>query len=683
MPRELALCLVCSCFAWSTASCRCQRQGLPDTSHSSTVELSYAALTPAWSKRYDKAIVPDVSFLNREHGPAGSHGRLRRRASTLVFTDGTPARFWGTNLTARALFDGSDEQMDAMATRLACLGFNLVRLHHHDSPWVRPNVIADVGSSGRLNPRTFGSIGRWVKHLQQHGIYVWLDLHVGREFRPDDQLEGFAEIARDDSRGFTYVNSDLQRAWVDFALAYLTMTNPHTGRSFADDPAVVAVLLTNENDVTFHFGNRMLRDEPNPVHTRMLEALAADFASTTGLPRRRLLRTWEPGPAKLFLNELEHRVYQRWQQALTQGGVEALVATTSTWGNSPLFSLPALTAGDLIDVHSYGESESLSQDPRRAPNFATWLAAAQVAGYPLTVSEWGVPFPARDRFVAPLYVASIASLQGWDAVLQYAYQQYPVSEPQDSVDKWSAADDPAIMAQMPAAAVLFRRGDVTTARRTYRLEIDAKAFYGQPISPETSNALRTLVEQSRVVIGLPDTHELSWDSFARPSGQEVLRNAFQSFISDSAAEVVSDTGELTRNWAEGYQLIDTPRTQAAAGWIGGQEIHLGSLTLAIATKKAAVAVTSLDDDPIQSSKRLLVSAAAQAVAPGDQLPFRSEPVVGTLSIRSRSRCLRSVGSSETHTRRLAATPDTVTLVLSERDESHWYLVEPCSDSSSQ
>ncbi len=58
-----------------------------------------------------------------------------------MFEDGTEARFWGTNLTAGALFGTMlREDIAIQARRLSQLGFNLVRLHNHDSPWVDPNI---------------------------------------------------------------------------------------------------------------------------------------------------------------------------------------------------------------------------------------------------------------------------------------------------------------------------------------------------------------------------------------------------------------------------------------------------------------------------------------------------------------------------------------------------------------
>src|ERR1700691_1996402 len=85
----------------------------------------------------------DLSFLNASERPAGKHGFLKTAKDKLVFEDGTPVKFWGTNLTAYALFGTSRESVRVQARRLSELGFNLVRFHHHDSPWVSPNIFGD------------------------------------------------------------------------------------------------------------------------------------------------------------------------------------------------------------------------------------------------------------------------------------------------------------------------------------------------------------------------------------------------------------------------------------------------------------------------------------------------------------------------------------------------------------
>ena len=51
----------------------------------------------------------DLSFLNAPEKPAGKRGFLKVVKDKLIFEDGTPVRFWGTNLTAHALFGTTRE----------------------------------------------------------------------------------------------------------------------------------------------------------------------------------------------------------------------------------------------------------------------------------------------------------------------------------------------------------------------------------------------------------------------------------------------------------------------------------------------------------------------------------------------------------------------------------------------
>jgi len=72
----------------------------------------------------------------------------------------------------------------------------------------------------------------------------------------------------------------------------------------------------------------------------------------------------------------------------------------------------------------------LEKNPLYTANMMDSIAAAQVVGRPLAVPEWNVsPFPTPDRHAIPLYIAASASLQGWDAMMQYAYFRAGALEP--------------------------------------------------------------------------------------------------------------------------------------------------------------------------------------------------------------------------------------------------------------
>jgi hypothetical protein len=580
----------------------------------------------------------DVGFLNDR--PAGRHGKVRAEGDRLVFEDGTEARFWGANLQAYALFDGKKEDVANQAKRMAALGYNLVRLHHHDSDWVSPNVFDRAsGTTQKLSDFALDRLDWWVKCLKEEGIYIWLDLHVGRQFLKGDKIDGFAELAKEQGsgKGFNYVNPRIEKLMQQFADQYIDRSNSYTGKPYADEPALAFVLITNENDLTFHFANLLLPDKGNPVHHRLFESVAKDIARRTGIPMAASTKVWEPGPSKIVLNEIEHLYDVRAIEHLRADGLKALVATTSFWGAESMFSLPSLASGDIVDVHSYGKAESLGTNPRYEANFISWIGAAQIAGRPLSITEWNVEYPNRDRFIAPLYVAAISSLQGWDAPVIYGYSQVPVHE-QDKPDTYSTWNDPALTALMPAAALMFRQGHVRPARRTYRLDLSRENLYYANTSPDSSTAIRTLVEQSKLTIGLPDVSELAWDDALSTKSPDAtsFTELDRDFIPQGQNFVVSDTGEVKRDWALGVETVDTALSQAAVGWIGGRPIALRDVTLDIRTTKAAVAVTSMDGRPIATSKKVLVTTVAQVSAgPDDKLPFLAQPVEGTIAIRSK------------------------------------------------
>ena len=111
---------------------------------------------------------------------------------------------------------------------------------------------------------TLDALDRWIAALRAEGVYVWLDLHTGRKLMPADGLDGYEELKEGEMRGFAYVSPGIQERMEMFQEAYLGHLNPLTGLSYAEDPAILAVLLTNENDVTHHFGNALLPGKGAP-----------------------------------------------------------------------------------------------------------------------------------------------------------------------------------------------------------------------------------------------------------------------------------------------------------------------------------------------------------------------------------------------------------------------------------
>jgi len=483
--------------------------------------------------------------------------------------------------------------------------------------------------------------------------------------------------------GYNYVNQSIQQAMKHFNEMFLGHQNRFTGVRYKDDPAIAALLITNENDVTHHFGNVLLPDKGVPIHSAIYMREAERFAAKYSLPKDKVWRAWEDGPSKFFLNDLEERFDVDMIAHLRALGVKSPIVTTSTWGTNPLSSLPALTVGDLIDVHSYGGVGELESNPLLGANLVDWIAAAQVVGKPLSVTEWGVDSHgslALDRQDIPLYIAGSASMQGWDAVMFYAYSQEALSDSRSTPSIYQAYDDPAMMASLPAAALLYRQSHVKEASTTYVFAPTKEVLFDKTISPSSSVALRTASERGKLMIAMPKVAELPWlGPSVVPSGAKIIHDPQQSQIPLNVSEVVSDSGELRRNWDQGTFTIDTPRTQAAMGWIGGRSIGLHEVEVTMTTKNSVVAVQSLDGDPIGQSRNIMISIGARSMPKADNmLPYYSEPAEGRILVKAPpGLSLRAWDGRAGKMRRMsAAYKDGAYLLIFDRSlRSSWLLLD--------
>jgi hypothetical protein len=145
---------------------------------------------------------------------------------------------------------------------------------------------------------------------------------------------------------------------------------------------------------------------------------------------------------------------------------------------------------------------------------------------------------------------------------------------------------------------------------------------------------------------LPLAHRLRIDKFNAAHTTQAAEIAFQQ----PAGRIASDTGQLLWEAAEkgaGRLTINTPRTQAALGWIGGQTLRTLDTEFHLTTPFCAVSLTALDGAPLSASKKILLVAAARCANTGMQWnadrtsisdqwggpPLLIEPVEGQIQLR--------------------------------------------------
>lgn len=68
------------------------------------------------------------------------------------------------------------------------------------------------------------------------------------------------------------------------------------------------------------------------------------------------------------------------------------------------------------------------------------------------------------------------------------------------------------------------------------------------------------------------------------------------------------TREPRRNWCEGRQIIDTPRSQVVQGFFGERPFRTADAAFHLRGRFGVAAISSLTAEPIASSSRLLITA---------------------------------------------------------------------------
>src|SRR5262249_3138274 len=138
-------------------------------------------------------------------------------------------------------------------------------------------------------------------------------------------------------------------------------------------------------------------------------------------------------------------------------------------------------------------------------------------------------------------------------------------------------------------------------------------LFNQIISPANAVALRTAAEKGKLMIAMPHTTELQWlEQSPIPVGAKVITDPEHVFIDSNAKGSVSDTGELRRNWEQGIFTINTPRSEAAMGQIGGKSISPAHVEIAVSTPSATVTVQSMDEKSIGEASAILISMGARS-----------------------------------------------------------------------
>ena len=575
----------------------------------------------------------DISYLFESEKPAGKHGFCKARGDRFVFEDGTPVRFWGTNLNSGACFPEHD-YAEKLAKRLAAYGCNIVRLHQMDAEWALPNIYQyrrgkRLGDTSTYDPESFDRLDYFVSCLKKEGVYIYLDMLTYRKFKEADGVRNSVALI---NRAAPYGLFDerLIQLQKEYCNAIWNHYNPYTGLCYKDDPVFALGDVANEIDLFGAFNHKIV-----------VEPYASEFRESFRLWCEANGKTTDAATVDLNslenddLNDYKIEVCQKFYDGMIDymhglGVKIPLTGINFSWRFLPCKA--AQRSGDFNDSHL--NVRFIRWDPFKIPaerasrdislhELPEWGAFRNARmrhfGKPFFTSEWDLTWPNRYRAESSIMMAATGMLQNWSGYTIHTYAYTSLLQDMHMLGKetstcsiggtgyregiMSTWNDPAKFGLFYHAAIITRREDVSPAKNKYTVKVEQLQCndYGTFLPRPDRKSFITSTELSQI------------GSDYYGDYPDAIHDQIP-LVDQSKGEVTSDTGEMYRSWVKRYGTIDTPMTKAAYGMLGKNEpIELNGLRIACQSEYAVIAMSSLNNDlDIGHSDSILLTTVGQA-----------------------------------------------------------------------
>jgi hypothetical protein len=492
--------------------------------------------------------------------------------------------------------------------------------------------------------------------LKKRGIYVMTDLFVSRPIRSSEAPGD----GGDDFKMATLVSDQAMANWKAFSKELLDHANPYTKRAYKDDPALAWLSLVNEPNAVGFVGN--LKGELRTLFedrwrtwlkrryesdARVAEAWEEPGATLDDPLPRSVERSAHGRDLALFLTQLHEAAYAEMSRFLKQEiGTKALLTYLNGWSETPAF-MEARTHFDWVDNHFYWDHPEFLEKNWQLPTKGwsgggsaldlagagpTNVAMTRLYGKPFSVSEFNYVAPNSYRAEGGLLIGAAAALQDWDALWRFAYShsREALAEPVP-IDYFNVAADPDTLASERAALLLFVRRDAKSAPHRAVAAASREDLVVHPKdSPFPNLSDLTWVAKVGVSVeppsaGATEPGEVRVTAGSSANALNRLRR-LSGFPSGNRTNLnagirESETGETYIDADRGEMIVRTPLT---AGGIAraGDSIQAGPLTAKISGARAAIWASSLDGEPLEKSRRILIVHATDVQNSGEK--FRSQ-----------------------------------------------------------
>ncbi|MCW8132815.1 MAG: hypothetical protein KIS92_20885 [Planctomycetota bacterium] len=609
----------------------------------------------------------DFSKMGLQDAPAGKHGRVIARPDgqfAFEHNKETPRRFYGVNLCFSAHYL-THEQSDQLATRLARLGYNSVRVHHYEG-----ELVSGQADATDFNPEKIDQLDYLLAALIKRGLYITTDLFVSRPVPwKDVGLDKPGNIPMDTFKIMVPVHDGARKNWVKFSRKLLEHVNPYTQRSYAAEPALAWISMINEGN----FGNYLGAVRGVPEWKTAWNAwLAGRYPE-----REKLAASWgaelkaeeDPAkgsvemPANIYADgprvrdcaecfaDVEKKMVEEMTKFLREDlKCAALITNMNAWTNH-ISNQRARMVYDYVDDHFYVDHPHFLENPWRlpssCPNTSPIAGGAtggrgctftRLYGKPFTITEYNYSGPGRFRGVGGILTGALGSLQGWGGIWRFGYShnRESVAKPQ-RITYFDMASDPLSQASERASICLFLRGDMKPAPHSLSILMTDAEMSPQGKMPSLSPRWNWAAWITRVGTQVGGhggetsaTAVLPVGEAARALAKDAAAKDLLAYSAESEKLFAllkdrgivgagnrtdpekqvyqSETGEITIDAPNDIMTLDTPRT--AGGYAPeGKSIDAlgGKVNIAMLQSDSTVFVNALDGQAIAESARLLVT----------------------------------------------------------------------------
>jgi hypothetical protein len=296
-------------------------------------------------------------------------------------------------------------------------------------------------------------------------------------------------------------------------------------------------------------------------------------------------------------------------------------------------------AWSIRNGHTYSDRSALRFDapePTKPRQFVHPVMDPHYDAKPSMISETTFCRPNRYRSEAPLYFAAYGALQDTDCIVHFAFDgNHWAVKPGFWMQQWTLMS-PAMMGQFPAAALIYRRGLVSTGSVLAEVKLNKAELLqlrGTPLPQDAAlDELRladvprgTEVKPGQRIDPLIHYAGRVNVSFVNEPGSTKVTE-LTPLVDHLNKNVTSSTRELRLSYGTGVLTLNAARAQGVSGALNlAGKTELNDIAITSDLELGHIILVALDDKPLAKSGRMLLQVMSEEQATN----FKTEPLSST------------------------------------------------------